>query len=94
MNNWCRVELRRGEEGMPGDLKSNWAMFRGALGNDWAVAAFLTRPPENVLYFSPLAAEFARAHYPQATACPPPRESAVDPYNSDQRARGACFPQT
>lgn len=92
MPTWYRVILPNGAEPMPDKLKFLWTRARAASGGDPEFAAFLTLPPDNILYFSPIAVEFAIANYPKARPAAAPRRSDVQTCNSDMRSLDACFP--
>ena len=79
---------------MPGHLKLQWAQARGASGNDLQFSAFLTRPPDNILYFTPIAVQLAIAHYPGSMPCPAPSRLDVQACNSDVRSLEICLPDT
>lgn len=90
MSQWSRIILpARETEAMDTATKLAWVRARAAAGNDPAFAAFRTMPPDNELYFSPAAEEFALGL--GARSCAPPMRANVGLCNSDHRAWDLCF---
>lgn len=89
MQHWTRIILPpRQSEALP---RSAYFGLLRLVGQNHGIAAFRTIAPDNELYFSPAAEDFARQL--GAVPCGTPAKVDVSLYCGDAEAWELCFPQ-